>query len=176
VFGGILSTGTYTNQLLSVTTTGIAVVATTGTAPSARAYAAAVYLPACYSGAAPLGGAAGACIVLFGGYTSTKTLLNDVWVLDMRATTPTWYSPGTGTTPAVTGTAPTARYYVSAVASGDGTAAYFFGGLTAGGAVNDVFAFAPGGFANPTAAEMNNLARPKGVEANTTMSTTDPTW
>ena len=58
------------------------------------------------------------------------------------------------------------------MASADGTTAYFFGGLTAAGASNDVFSLAPNGYADPQPSEMTNIALFK----NTSQHTTDPTW
>ena len=157
VFGGQLPTGALTNQLVLVTATALTVVnVNNNTLPPARKNAALVYLPNCY-------GSAQACLVLFGG-TSGSNFLADLYVLDLRSAPPRW------TLLAPAGTPPVGRHSMSAVARYDGSQAYFVGGMTAAGAVNDIFVLAPAGFADPTESEMTNLALLKPA----TMSTTDP--
>jgi len=171
VFGGVLASGALSNALLKITPQGITTVVTNGTAPPARQMAAAVYLSGCYTGPPVMTGATGACLVVFGGRSATVAYMSDLYVLDMRPATPLWSSPVTS------GDAPPAgRVGASAVATGDNTQAIFFGGATAAGATNDLFAFAPGGFATALDRELANLARPNGLQANTSMSTTDPVW
>ena len=177
-FGGTTATGVLSNVLFQLTGAGATVIPTNGTAPSPRRLAAAVYLANCYPGPASqaLPSVAGPCFVVFGGTTTGNVFLNDMFVLDMRTQPYVWSSP------TMAGKVPSGRHSTSAVASGDGTQATIFGGLTAAGAVNDIFTLAPGGFAKPTAGEMNNLARPfnsalgRIVPAGTTQSTTDPVW
>lgn len=154
VFGGMTVTGGNTGRLVSVTPAGITQVVTNGTGPASRRLSAAAYLPNCY-------GPNQACLVVHGGTTNTN-FMADLYVLDFRASPPRW----SAITPA--GTVPVGRYGHSAVASADGTQAYFFGGLTSAGAVNDVFVLAPGGFPDPLDNEMTNIALLK----NTTQSST----
>ena len=167
VFGGVNALNAFTNGVVVVTALGATPLAVVNTTlPPVRRLAAAAYLPKCYSNSAALPGATGACLVVFGGLAPGNVMLGDLWVLDMRVTPATWSSP------TQTGPAPTARHSASAVASGDGTFAAFFGGMTATAPSNDIFTFAPGGFATPATSEMYNLARPNGVEAATAQSST----
>ena len=173
VFGGARpvppgTTNVDTNTLIAITTAGAVVVQTNGTGPSARRNAAAVYLSSCFPGPSsqalptPVGGA---CLLVFGGL-SGSTYLSDMFLLDLTKNPPVWSAPKT------TGPAPSGRHSVAAVASGDGTTADFFGGRTASGPSNDLFSFAPGGFAEPTIPEMNNLARQNGFGMPTAQSST----
>ena len=171
VFGGTLASGAMTNAVVAVTPTGLSSVITAGGPPSARSGAVAVHLAACYTGPPVMTGSTGACLLVFGGYSAGSPFMGDLWVLDLRVVPPVWSSPSTaGSAP------PAARYGASAAASGDGTYALFFGGTTAAGAMNDLYAFAPGSFTDADKSEMMNLARPLGVQMNTTMSSTDPVW
>lgn len=161
IFGGTIATGGTTNRLVSLTpTSGAVVVTTNGTAPSARRLAAAVHLANCY-------GTGLACLVVYGGTNvAGNSYLSDLYVLDMRVAPPRW------STVVPTGTPPTGRHSVSAIASADGKTALFFGGVTAAGAVNDLFVLAPAGFDDPRDNELTNIAQGK----NATQYITDPTW
>ena len=143
-FGGVTTGGANTNQLIAVAQAGITAISTNGTAPSARRFASAVYLANCYGTNAP-------CLVVFGGTTGSN-FLADLYVLDMRSVPFRWSAVS------AVGTLPVGRHSASAVASTDGTQAYFFGGVTSVGAVNDIFVLAPGGFSDPADNEVVNIA------------------
>ena len=165
LFGGLGATGFETNSLWRIATaTGgappqPALITPAGASPRppARKLAGMAYLSPCPA-------MAGACLVLLGGDTQ-GALLGDVWVFDLTALV--WSQP-LGSNVGM----PSPRSAFSVVASPDNSQLFVFGGLTAAGVSNDLFALAPFGFADAQPSEMTNLAAATGVSA--AISSLDP--
>ena len=143
----------------------------TGTPPSVRTLSTGVYLPRCTNSSAGLaaGGIAQGCMVVLGGLTAGGVRLADSSVLyvdGLGAGRPSWVQPPS------TGAPPPARHSSTMVAGLAGNVAYLFGGDTAVGVANDMYAYAPQGFSPPTPDEMVNIA----LHAPVAASSSDPTW
>jgi hypothetical protein len=157
VFGGT-SGGLPTNRLVRWSSTAAAQITTTGTTPAARTRSQAAYLPNCYGTGQP-------CLVAFGGLSAETggSRLGDTVIADMRvSTTATWSSVSP------IGAVPSARHSGSMVASHDGQYAYLFGGDSSTGVSNDVYMYAPFGFADPQPTEMTNIAVGKWTNMSST--------
>jgi hypothetical protein len=163
VFGGVDASGLETATLwkLATNTGGRPTVSQVSfpasPAPAARKLGGMAYV-------SPCAGMTGACLVLIGG-DKGGALFGDVWVFDL--TLNRWSQPlGTNLN------MPSARSGHAVVAAPNSSLLYVFGGTTAAGVSNDVFALSPFGFQDATVDEMNNIALNSGVYAN--MSSVDP--
>ncbi len=162
VFGGVDGTGREHNTLWQLSSNGhsatvLSAASTLPSRPAARKLANMAYLVNC-TGPRP-------CLMVYGGDTA-GVRRSDAWVFYFD--TGLWEQP-TGLNSA---SRPSARTASAISASADNTRAYVFGGNTASGATNDVFALAPGGFSDAVPSEMTNLARGKW----TAQSSADPVW
>ena len=158
VFGGVSATGSETNSLWRVVagpigqTPAVTAIPFAAPAPSPRKLAGMAYLSPCPA-------MTGACLVVLGGDLQ-GALLGDVWVFDL--TLSKWSQP-TG----LNLNMPSPRSGHVVTASPNQTMLYVFGGTTATGITNDIFALAPFGFWNSQPSEMTNVAqgRPASISA-----------
>jgi hypothetical protein len=163
VFGGVDASGLETAKLwrLLTNTNGAPsvsqVVFPASPAPSARKLAGMAYL-------SPCAGMTGACLVLLGG-DKGGALFSDVWVFNLELNA--WSQP-LGSNQKM----PSARSGHAVTAAANSSMLFVFGGTTAAGVSNDIFALSPFGYVDATMDEMVNLALNPGVYAN--QSSTDP--
>ena len=170
-FGGVDGSGTTlaTTARYDYVTRAWTPVNASGVPPSPRSLATAVYLPRCANTTTGSVGAPSGCFAVLGGVTAAGARLGggSVLYLDGLApsTRPYWYTP-----PTITTNGPSPRHSAAVSAGLGGNTAYVFGGDTAAGVTNDLYALAPQGFSPPLPSEMTNLA----FHAVTTASSSDP--
>jgi hypothetical protein len=165
-FGGIdPATGAETNAVMRFSGRAWAVLATTGSAPSARKGAVAVYAPDCGDGLMP-GAAPRPCVVVVGG-DARGVPVGDVFFLWVAESPARWERVA-----AAQAGAPIAATGAAGALSADGSTVVIFGGTTAAGVTNDVWTFAFRGYPDFTLREATNLA----LNRPAFESTTDPNW
>lgn len=167
--GGVTGAGVETNTVATTLDgTTWTTITTTGPSPTARKGAGGVYVPNCM----PLERAAASCVIMIGGDRGGVPVSDVVWFLWVNEAVPRWEAIAAaqiGAPTPVTGAAVTL--------SPDRSTVFVFGGTTSGGASNDMYSFAPQGFADFTTAEGTNIAQRSINNASIAYeASTDQTW